>query len=59
MTERKKGHIVNISSVDGKEPYQGGAVYSASKAALITLTNTMRMELSPEYNIRLTSIEPG
>jgi NADP-dependent 3-hydroxy acid dehydrogenase YdfG len=59
MTERKKGHIVNIASVDGKEPYPGGAVYGASKAALITLTNTMRMELSPEYNIRLTAIEPG
>ncbi len=55
----KRGHIVNITSVDGKEVYPGGAVYGASKAALIALSTAMRMELSPEFNIRVTSIEPG
>lgn len=59
MKEEKNGHIVNITSVDGKEVYPGGAVYGASKAALIALSTAMRMELSPEFNIRVTSIEPG
>ena len=59
MKENKKGHIVNIASVDGKELYKGGAVYGASKAAIIALSRAMRMELSPEFNIKVTSIEPG
>jgi len=59
MKGNKKGHIVNIASVDGKELYKGGAVYGASKAAIIALSRAMRMELSPEFNIKVTSIEPG
>ena len=59
MKVRKSGHIVNIASVDGKELFKGGAVYGASKAAIIALSRAMRMELSPEFNIRVTSIEPG
>lgn len=59
MKEKKNGHIINIASVDGKEVYPGGAVYGASKAALIALSTAMRMELSPEFNIRVTAIEPG
>ena len=59
MKEKNKGHIVNIASVDGKELYKGGAIYGASKAAIIALSRAMRMELSPEFNIKVTSIEPG
>lgn len=59
MKSQKSGHIVNIASVDGKELYAGGAVYGASKAAIIALSRVMRMELSPEFNIKVTSIEPG
>ncbi len=59
MKQEKNGHIVNIASVDGKEIFAGGAVYGASKAAVIELSKAMRMELSPEYNIRVTAIEPG
>ncbi len=59
MKVKKSGHIVNIASVDGKEIFKGGAVYGASKAAIIELSRAMRMELSPEFNIRVTSIEPG
>ena len=59
MKDQNSGHIVNIASVDGKEVFPGGAVYGASKAALIALSTAMRMELSPEFNIRITSIEPG
>lgn len=59
MKDQKSGHIINIASVDGKEIFEGGAVYGASKAAVIELSRAMRMELSPEFNIRITSIEPG
>lgn len=59
MKSQKNGHIINIASVDGKELYEGGAVYGASKAAVIALSRAMRMELSPEFNIRVTAIEPG
>lgn len=59
MKSQKNGHIINIASVDGKELYKGGAVYGASKAAVIALSRAMRMELSPEFNIRVTAIEPG
>lgn len=59
MKKQKKGHIVNIASVDGKELYKGGAVYGASKAAIIALSRAIRMELSPNFNIKVTSIEPG
>jgi NADP-dependent 3-hydroxy acid dehydrogenase YdfG len=59
MKNQQNGHIVNIASVDGIEVFKGGAVYGASKAAVIALSRAMRMELSPEFNIRVTSIEPG
>lgn len=59
MKTQKNGHILNIASVDGIEVFEGGAVYGASKAAVIALSRAMRMELSPEFNIRVTSIEPG
>ncbi|MDX1760657.1 MAG: SDR family oxidoreductase [Christiangramia sp.] len=59
MKEQKNGHIVNLASVDGKEIFPGGSVYGASKAAVIELSKAMRMELSPEFNIRVTAIEPG
>jgi len=59
MKKQKSGHIINIASVDGKEIFEGGAVYGASKAAVIELSRAMRMELSPDFNIRVTSIEPG
>lgn len=59
MKKQKDGHIINIASVDGKEIFPGGAVYGASKAAVIELSRAMRMELSPEFNIRVTAIEPG
>lgn len=59
MKDRKEGHIINIASVDGKEIFEGGAIYGASKAAVIELSKAMRMELSPEFNIRVTAVEPG
>ncbi|MFD2433314.1 SDR family oxidoreductase [Mesonia maritima] len=38
MKSQKNGHIINIASVDGKEIFEGGAIYGASKAAVIELS---------------------
>jgi len=58
MTKRKKGHIVNISSIAGLEVYPKGNVYCASKHAVDALTKGMRMDLN-EFGIKVTSIDPG
>ena len=58
MVERKKGHIVNISSIAGLEVYPRGNVYCASKHAVDALTKGMRMDLN-EHGIKVTSIDPG
>lgn len=58
MTDRKSGHIINIGSSAGKEVYPKGAVYCASKHAVVALTTGMRMDLNP-YGIKVTSINPG
>jgi NADP-dependent 3-hydroxy acid dehydrogenase YdfG len=59
MTERKSGHIINISSVAGREVMTGSAVYSATKFAVRALSDGLRGELSPSHNIHVTCIEPG
>lgn len=58
MTEKKSGHIVNISSIAGLEVYPKGNVYCASKHAVDALTKGMRMDLN-EFGIKVTSIDPG
>lgn len=58
MVARKKGHIVNISSIAGLEVYPKGNVYCASKHAVDALTKGMRMDLNP-FGIKVTSIDPG
>jgi NADP-dependent 3-hydroxy acid dehydrogenase YdfG len=58
MTERKAGHIINLGSIAGKEVYQNGNVYCASKFAVDALTRGMRMDLNP-FGIKVTSINPG
>ena len=59
MLDKKSGHIVNISSVAGRIVFAGGSVYCATKHAITALSEGLRKELSPEYNIRVTCIEPG
>lgn len=59
MKEKGSGHIVNVSSVAGKRLFPGGAVYCATKFAIRALSEGLRQELAPEYNIKVTSIEPG
>lgn len=58
MVQRKKGHIVNISSIAGLEVYMKGNVYCASKHAVDALTKGMRLDLN-EHGIKVTSIDPG
>ncbi len=58
MINRKKGHIINISSIAGKEVYQKGSVYCATKHAVEAITKAMRMELLP-FGIKVSSIAPG
>jgi len=58
MAERKKGLIVNISSIAGKEAYPGGNIYCGTKHAVEAITKGMRIDLLP-HNIRVSSIAPG
>lgn len=58
MVERKGGHVINISSVAGKEAYEKGNVYNATKFAVDGLTQAMRIDLV-EHGIKVTSIDPG
>jgi 3-hydroxy acid dehydrogenase/malonic semialdehyde reductase len=58
MIDRRKGHIINIGSIAAKEVYPNGNVYCATKAAVDSITQGMRMELN-EYGIRVGAIHPG
>ncbi|MBR6831460.1 MAG: SDR family NAD(P)-dependent oxidoreductase, partial [Tidjanibacter sp.] len=58
MIRQGRGHIVNIGSIAGMEPYQGGNVYCASKHAVHGLTECMRIDLLG-HGIRVTEICPG
>ena len=58
MLAQKKGHIVNMGSVAGKEVYEKGNVYCASKFAVDAITKAMRIDLL-KNNIKVTAIHPG
>jgi len=58
MIENGFGHIINISSIAGKEVYENGNVYCATKHAVDALTKSMRIDLV-KHNIKVTSISPG
>lgn len=58
MVARQKGHIVNLSSIAGKQTYANGAVYCASKAAVEALSTGMRLDLT-QHGIKVTNIAPG
>lgn len=58
MIERKYGKIINMSSKAAIEAEPNHAAYSASKAAILTLTRVMAVELAP-YNIKVNAICPG
>lgn len=58
MVARNSGHIFNISSIAGKEIYENGNVYCASKSAVDSLSQAMRIDLL-KHNIKVTNIAPG
>lgn len=58
MVSRGRGHIVNLSSIAGKQAYANGAVYCASKAAIESLSQGMRLDLTG-HGIKVTNIAPG
>ncbi|MFL5753350.1 MAG: SDR family oxidoreductase [Bacteroidia bacterium] len=58
MISSKKGHIINIGSIAGKEVYANGNVYCASKHAVDALNKGMRIDLLP-HGIKVSSINPG
>jgi NAD(P)-dependent dehydrogenase (short-subunit alcohol dehydrogenase family) len=59
--QRKRGHIINISSMLGRVPFAPfRSAYSASKHALNALTANLRMELRPEFpEIAVSTVHPG
>jgi NADP-dependent 3-hydroxy acid dehydrogenase YdfG len=58
MAARNSGYIFNISSIAGKEEYEYGNVYCASKHAVDSLSRSMRIDLV-KHNIKVTNIAPG
>ena len=58
MIARNSGHIVNICSIAGKEVYENGNVYCATKHAVDALSKAMRIDMLG-HNIKVTNICPG
>ena len=58
MQEQDIGHVVNVSSVAGRETMANGSGYNATKFGVNAFTDAIRQELSPQ-DIRTTIIEPG
>ena len=58
MIANKKGHIINIGSTAGKQVYQKGNVYCATKHAVQAISEAMRIDLLP-HKIKVTVIHPG
>ena len=56
--ERRNGHIINIGSVAGREPYAGGSIYCATKHAVRAFTGALMREVV-DTPIRVTEIQPG
>jgi NADP-dependent 3-hydroxy acid dehydrogenase YdfG len=58
MIEAGRGHIVNIGSIAGRQVYENGAVYCASKHAVNALSQGMRIDLV-RHGVRVTEVRPG
>ena len=58
MVSRNHGQIINLGSVAGEYPYQGGNVYGATKAFVHQFSMNLRSDLLGS-NVRVTNIEPG
>jgi NADP-dependent 3-hydroxy acid dehydrogenase YdfG len=58
MLERKRGHVVVMSSIAGRVTTPGGAAYCGTKAEAAVIADALRMEVAPQ-GVAVTSIEPG
>jgi NADP-dependent 3-hydroxy acid dehydrogenase YdfG len=58
MIARNSGHIINLGSIAGKEVYEKGNVYCASKYAVDAISKSMRIDLL-QHRIKVTVIHPG
>lgn len=58
MVECNEGHVINIGSVAGDAAYAKGNVYCATKAAVKTITDGLRIDLA-ETAVRVTNLKPG
>lgn len=58
MIQNRKGHIINIGSIAGKEVYANGNVYCATKHAVDALNKGMRIDLLP-HGIKVSAVNPG
>ena len=58
MRKKGGGKIINVASIAGLRPGRYQGIYSVTKAALISLTKTLAVELGPD-NIQVNAIAPG
>jgi 3-hydroxy acid dehydrogenase/malonic semialdehyde reductase len=58
MMERRRGHIIVMTSIAAREVYRLGVIYCATKHALSAIARGLRLELQ-EYGIKVTEIAPG
>lgn len=58
MVKQGYGHIINLGSIAGKEVYEKGNVYCATKFAVDALSQSMRIDLL-RHGIKVTAINPG
>jgi short-subunit dehydrogenase len=58
MIAASKGHIFNICSIAALNPIAEAGIYSVTKAALLSLTKVMRLEMQV-HGIKVTAIIPG
>lgn len=58
MVDNQIGHIINIGSTAGKEVYENGNVYCATKHAVDAISKAQRIDLL-KYGIKVSAIHPG
>jgi NADP-dependent 3-hydroxy acid dehydrogenase YdfG len=58
MVQKGSGHIINLGSIAGHYPYEGGSVYCATKFAVRAFTQSLRQEMH-DKNVRVSLVSPG